>query len=100
MTLKIWFNGEMVDKEDAKVSVYDHGLLYGDGVFEGIRAYNGRIFEEEAHIRRLYESARAIRLEIPYTPKEISEAMKPRTIAINAETSKKAPKRIEGQVAA
>src|SRR5690606_16390924 len=52
-------------------SVYDHGLLYGDGVFEGIRVYNGRIFESEAHFRRLYDSARAIRLEIPYTAQEL-----------------------------
>lgn len=75
MSLKIWFNGEMVDQADAKVSVYDHGLLYGDGVFEGIRAYNGRVFEEKAHLQRLYESARSIRLEIPYTPQELSKAM-------------------------
>src|SRR5690606_26995088 len=50
MSLKIWIDGNLVDKEDAKISVYDHGLLYGDGVFEGIRAYNGKIFEEEAHL--------------------------------------------------
>ena len=47
MSIKIWIDGEMLDKADAKVSVFDHGLLYGDGVFEGIRAYNGRIFEEK-----------------------------------------------------
>lgn len=64
MGLKIWLNDKLVDEQDAKVSVFDHGLLYGDGVFEGIRIYSGRIFEFEAHIRRLYESARAIRLEI------------------------------------
>lgn len=64
MGLKIWLNDKLVDEQDAKVSVFDHGLLYGDGVFEGIRIYSGRIFEFEAHIRRLYESAMAIRLEI------------------------------------
>ncbi|HEG44714.1 MAG TPA: branched-chain-amino-acid transaminase [Phycisphaerales bacterium] len=64
MGLKIWIDDKLVDEQDAKVSVFDHGLLYGDGVFEGIRIYSGRIFELEAHIRRLYESAMAIRLEI------------------------------------
>lgn len=75
MALKIWFNGEMVEQAEAKVSVYDHGLLYGDGVFEGIRAYNGKIFEEQAHLERLYESARSIRLEIPYASEALSKAM-------------------------
>ena len=56
-------DGKLVDKADAKLSVYDHGLLYGDGIFEGIRVYNGKIFECEAHVRRLYDSAKAIRLE-------------------------------------
>ena len=58
MGIKIWIDGELVDKADAKVSVYDHGLLYGDGVFEGIRAYSGRVFEEAAHVDRLFDSAR------------------------------------------
>ena len=75
MPIKIWIDGEMVDKADAKISVYDHGLLYGDGVFEGIRAYNGRIFEETAHVERLFDSAKALRLEIPYSPAEVSEVM-------------------------
>ncbi len=64
MALKIWLDGELVDQADAKISVFDHGLLYGDGVFEGIRVYNSKIFELEAHIRRLYDSAKAIRLDI------------------------------------
>ena len=64
MGLKIWLNGKLVEQEDAKVSVFDHGLLYGDGVFEGIRVYSGRIFELEAHIERLFQSAKVIRLEI------------------------------------
>lgn len=71
MSAKVWIDGQLVAREDAKISVYDHGLLYGDGVFEGIRVYNGRIFESEAHFRRLYDSARAIRLEIPYTAQEL-----------------------------
>jgi branched-chain amino acid aminotransferase len=65
MSLKIWLDGELVEKDQAKISVYDHGLLYGDGVFEGIRVYAGRVFEMEAHLDRLYASAKAIRLEIP-----------------------------------
>ena len=64
MAQKIWLNGKLVDREDARITVFDHGLLYGDGVFEGIRVYNGRVFELEAHIKRLYESAKAIRLDI------------------------------------
>src|SRR5436190_13799950 len=56
---------------DAAVSVLDHGLLYGDGIFEGIRAYNGRVFRLERHIERLFESAKAIRLDIPGSPAEI-----------------------------
>ncbi|MEL7239076.1 MAG: branched-chain-amino-acid transaminase, partial [Planctomycetota bacterium] len=75
MALQIWQDGKLVDKDHAVVSVYDHGLLYGDGVFEGIRAYNGKILEEQAHLDRLYDSAKAIRLEIPYTKAELSEAM-------------------------
>ena len=69
--LKVWIDGQLVDKADAKISVYDHGLLYGDGVFEGIRVYSGRIFRSKQHFRRLYDSARAIRLTIPYAPEEL-----------------------------
>jgi branched-chain amino acid aminotransferase len=58
MALKIWLDCKLVDQEEAKVSVFDHGLLYGDGVFEGIRVYNGKVFELEAHVKRLYESAK------------------------------------------
>ena len=75
MTLQIWIDGELRDKADAKVSVYDHGLLYGDGVFEGIRAYDGRIFEEKSHVERLFDSAKAIRLTIPMSPEKVSEVM-------------------------
>ena len=75
MALKIWLDGKLVDEGEARVSVFDHGLLYGDGVFEGIRVYSGRIFEREAHVKRLYESARAIRLTIPLGKDGIIKAM-------------------------
>lgn len=75
MSLKVWVDGKLLPKEQAVVSVYDHGLLYGDGVFEGIRAYNGKIFECDAHVRRLYDSARSIRLEIPYSKEQFTGAL-------------------------
>jgi len=73
--LKIYLDGELVPAPDAKISVFDHALLYGDGVFEGIRVYNGRIFECQAHLNRLFESAAAIRLEMPVTREELVAAM-------------------------
>ena len=73
--MQIYVDGGFYSKEDAKVSVFDHGLLYGDGVFEGIRTYNGRVFECDAHIDRLYASAHAIALEIPIPRDELVEAM-------------------------
>jgi branched-chain amino acid aminotransferase len=76
MGLKIWLDGKLVDREDAKITVFDHGLLYGDGVFEGIRVYKGRIFELDAHIKRLYESAKAIRLVISINQSELTGAVK------------------------
>src|ERR1700704_3367126 len=75
MSLKVWIDGRLFDKADAKVSVYDHGLLYGDGVFEGIRVYHGRIFECQAHLARLIDSAKAIRLKIPYTSEQLKAAI-------------------------
>ena len=75
MSLKIWLDGKLVEKDEAKISVYDHGLLYGDGVFEGIRVYAGRVFELEAHLDRLYASAKAIRLEIPISRDQFSAAI-------------------------
>ncbi|HMB95555.1 MAG TPA: branched-chain-amino-acid transaminase [Tepidisphaeraceae bacterium] len=80
--LKIWLDGKLVEKEDAKISVYDHGLLYGDGVFEGIRVYNSKIFHCDAHLDRLWASARAIRLEIPISRDEFRAAIE-QTIAAN-----------------
>ena len=76
MALKIWLDGNLVDENDAKVSVFDHGLLYGDGIFEGIRVYSGKVFEEYAHLVRLYESAKCIRLDIPMDIEELSDALK------------------------
>ena len=72
--MKIFIDGKFCSERDAKVSVFDHGLLYGDGVFEGIRAYHGRVFKLQEHIDRLYCSARAILLEIPMTPAQMMKA--------------------------
>ena len=73
--MKIFLGDRLVDEKDAVVSVFDHGLLYGDGVFEGIRAYNGRVFLLDEHIDRLYDSAKAIALEIPMSKAEMSRAV-------------------------
>jgi branched-chain amino acid aminotransferase len=73
--MKIFLDGQLVDEKDAVISVFDHGLLYGDGVFEGIRAYNGGVFLLEEHIERLYDSAKAIALQIPMTEKEMAQAV-------------------------
>jgi len=73
--MKIHIDGELYEKEDAKISVFDHGVLYGDGVFEGIRAYNGRVFRLEKHLQRLQESAEAIYLTLPMSLKKIGEAV-------------------------
>ena len=75
MTPKIYINGKLYDKADAKISVYDHGLLYGDGVFEGIRVYEGKVFRLAEHVERLYDSARSIRLEIPMTREQMAHAV-------------------------
>jgi len=72
--MKIYLDGKLVPKEQATVSVYDHGFLYGDGVFEGIRVYDGNVFRLEAHIDRLYESARSLALEIPMSREELIRA--------------------------
>jgi branched-chain amino acid aminotransferase len=87
MGLKVYINGKLYPKEDAKISVFDHGLLYGDGVFEGIRCYNGNMFKFSEHIDRLYNSARAIALEIPMTKEEIENAIKDTLDANNMKNS-------------
>src|SRR5262249_8125229 len=74
-TMKIYLDGELVARDDARVSVFDHGLLYGDGVFEGIRVYGRRIFRLDAHLDRLYASAQAIALTIPLDPSAMADAV-------------------------
>lgn len=73
--MKVYINGKFYEKEDAKVSVFDHGFLYGDGIFEGIRLYSGNVFKLDRHIDRLFRSAKAIMLEMPYTKQEVIEAV-------------------------
>lgn len=80
--MKIYIDGKFYDKEKAQISVFDHGLLYGDGIFEGIRIYNGKIFKLREHIHRLFQSARAILLEIPCTEEKL-EALVINTVNIN-----------------
>jgi len=82
MSLKIHIGGQFYDKEDAKISVYDHGLLYGDGVFEGMRSYGGKVFRLQEHLQRLWESARAICLEIPVSMEQMTQDVQD-TLATN-----------------
>ena len=81
--MQIYLNGKLVPQEEARVSVFDHGFLYGDGVFEGIRVYDGNLFRMKEHIDRLYESAKSIALRIPLTPDEMTRATLA-TVAANA----------------
>src|SRR5437870_10926969 len=74
-SLTIFLDGEFVPEGDAKVSVFDHGLLYGDGIFEGIRFYNGGVFRLEEHLERLWDSARSICLEVPMSQRAMTEAL-------------------------
>ncbi|MFA7294984.1 MAG: aminotransferase class IV, partial [Candidatus Omnitrophota bacterium] len=69
--MKIYINGKFYEKEDAKISVFDHGLLYGDGVFEGIRSYDRRVFKLSEHIDRLLESAQSIMLKVPLDKEQL-----------------------------
>ena len=75
MPLQIYIAGKLYDKENAKISVYDHGLLYGDGVFEGMRSYGGKVFRLAEHLDRLWDSAQAIWLEIPISKEELTKAV-------------------------
>ena len=79
---RVYINGEFFDKADAKISVYDHGLLYGDGVFEGMRVYKSKVFRHRQHIDRLFESAKHIDLTIPMTPAAVMKAVED-TVAAN-----------------
>ncbi|MBW2179336.1 MAG: branched-chain-amino-acid transaminase [Deltaproteobacteria bacterium] len=80
--MKVYINGDFFEKENAKISVFDHGLLYGDGIFEGIRIYNGKIFKLKEHLERLYKSAKAIMLTVPLSFKELEKAVQD-TVHIN-----------------
>ena len=73
--MKIYMNGALVDESEAKISVFDHGLLYGDGIFEGIRLYQGCVFKLDEHLDRLEKSARAILLNLPWSIEELAEAV-------------------------
>lgn len=73
--MKVYINGKFYDKRDAKISVFDHGLLYGDGVFEGIRSYNRMVFKLREHIDRLFESAQSIMLKIPLNKEQLIKAV-------------------------
>jgi branched-chain amino acid aminotransferase len=75
MGLLIYLNGKLVKEEEAKISIFDHGLLYGDGIFEGIRSYDGRIFAFEEHLNRLYDSAKAIMLKVPLEFNDLKDAV-------------------------
>jgi branched-chain amino acid aminotransferase len=86
MGLKIYVGGEFVDEDDAKVSVFDHGLLYGDGVFEGIRVYDSNVFMLDAHLKRLYNGAKVIRLAIPMEPEDLN-AKVCETVKVNGITN-------------
>ena len=81
-SLKVYINGELLEKDEAKISVFDHGLLYGDGVFEGMRSYGGKVFRLEQHLDRLWNSAQAIWLEIPLSREEMAAAVS-QTLAAN-----------------
>lgn len=80
--MKVWIDGELKNKEKAKISVWDHGLLYGDGLFEGIRIYAGKIFKLKEHMVRLYRGAHCLGIEIPYSPEEMGEIVT-ETVRIN-----------------
>lgn len=82
MAFQVYINGEFFDKQDAKISVYDHGLLYGDGVFEGLRSYGGKVFRLDEHLDRLWNSARVLCLEIPLSKSALARAVD-ETLSVN-----------------
>src|SRR5216117_3379222 len=75
LELSVYVDGKLYPQSEARISVFDHGLLYGDGVFEGIRAYNGRVFKLDEHIDRLFDSAKAIMLKIPLSKKHLMKSV-------------------------
>ena len=80
--MKIYVDGTLYAKDDARISVFDHGFLYGDGVFEGIRVYDGNVFRLKEHIDRLYQSAKTIALEVGMSPEALTQAVLD-TVAVN-----------------
>src|SRR3974377_1165139 len=82
MSPRVYISGKLYEKADAKISVYDHGLLYGDGVFEGIRSYSGKVFRLSRHLDRLWNSAKAIWLQIPMTKEALGRAIE-ETLKVN-----------------
>ncbi|MGL4944266.1 MAG: branched-chain-amino-acid transaminase [Thermoguttaceae bacterium] len=85
MSLKVYISGKIVDKDDAKVSVFDHGFLFGDGIFEGMRSYGGRVFRHRDHLDRLWESAQSLAIEIPMSRDEMEAAVN-ETLRVNGIT--------------
>ena len=83
MSLKVYINGQLVDKEQACVSVFDHGFLFGDGIFEGMRSYGGKVFRLDEHLRRLWDSAKSLWMEIPISPAEMAQAVND-TLKVNS----------------
>lgn len=81
MAKRIWLDGKLVDSQQACIHVFDHGVLYGDGVFEGLRQYAGRVFKLDEHLRRLFDSAKSIRLPIPYSREQLAQAINETTAA-------------------
>lgn len=75
MSRVVYINGELIPEENAKVTVYDHGMLYGDGAFEGIRVYSGKVFKLREHVERLYKSSHALMIELPIAPDEMEQAI-------------------------
>ena len=84
--MKIWIDGKLLPEEEAKIGVLDHGLLYGDGCFEGIRVYNRRIFKLQSHLERMWQSAERIRLDLPFTHEVIGDAVR-ETVEANGVTN-------------
>ncbi|MBR3218582.1 MAG: aminotransferase class IV, partial [Thermoguttaceae bacterium] len=74
MADKVWLGDKLVEEADAKISVFDHCLLYGDGIFEGMRCYSGKVFRLKEHLDRLWDSAKALHLEIPMTREQVADA--------------------------
>ena len=95
MSNRVYINGNLLPKEQAVVSVFDHGFLYGDGVFEGIRVYGGKVFLLREHVDRLYDSARSIGLDIPISRADMTDALLDTALAKATELAAMPPKAIQ-----